>query len=442
MKLFYALIILITFQNCSFDNKTGIWKNEDKITNKEDDLFAEFKTLTSENESFNKIIQLNENLKLTKPVFQNNSDWKDIYFDDSNNLPNFKYNNLNQIVFKSKKITNYNVNNFLLFEENNLITTDKKGNIIIFSIKDDKILNKFNFYKKKYKKIRKLLNIIVENNIIYVSDNLGYVYALDYKNNKILWAKDYKIPFRSNLKILNNKLIASNLNNILYFFNKKNGDTLKLIPTEETVIKNQFINNLSLNDKSLFFLNTYGSLYSVDINTMKINWFVNLNQSIDMNASNLFSGSVIVNNKKDKIVVSSNQYTYIIDLTSGSIIYKKNFISIIKPIIVNDYLFILTNNNLLISMDLNNGNILYSYNVNEKISKFLDIKKKKVLYKDFMLANNQIIIFLKNSYIVKFNLNGNIDEVNKLPTKINSQPMIINNSILYLDSRNKLSIVD
>tara|TARA_X000001036_G_C20642538_1_gene791718 strand:- start:90 stop:1418 length:1329 start_codon:yes stop_codon:yes gene_type:complete len=442
MKLFYALIILITFQNCSFDNKTGIWKNEDKITNKEDDLFAEFKTLTSENESFNKIIQLNENLKLTKPVFQNNSDWKDIYFDDSNNLPNFKYNNLNQIVFKSKKITNYNVNNFLLFEENNLITTDKKGNIIIFSIKDNKILNKFNFYKKKYKKIRKLLNIIVENNIIYVSDNLGYVYALDYKNNKILWAKDYKIPFRSNLKILNNKLIASNLDNILYFFNKKNGDTLKLIPTEETVIKNQFINNLSLNDKSLFFLNTYGSLYSVDINTMKINWFVNLNQSIDMNASNLFSGSVIVNNKKDKIVVSSNQYTYIIDLTSGSIIYKKNFISIIKPIIVNDYLFILTNNNLLISMDLNNGNILYSYNVNEKISKFLDIKKKKVLYKDFMLANNQIIIFLKNSYIVKFNLNGNIDEVNKLPTKINSQPMIINNSILYLDSRNKLSIVD
>jgi len=442
MKLFYALIILITFQNCSFDNKTGIWKNEDKITNKEDDLFAEFKTLTSENESFNKIIQLNENLKLTKPVFQNNSDWKDIYFDNSNNLPNFKYNNLNQIVFKSKKITNHNINNFLLFEENNLITTDKKGNIIIFSIKDDKILNKFNFYKKKYKKIKKLLNIIVENNIIYVSDNLGYVYALDYKNNKILWAKDYKIPFRSNLKILNNKLIASNLNNILYFFNKKNGDTLKLIPTEETIIKNQFINNLSLNDKSLFFLNTYGSLYSIDIKTMKINWFVNLNQSIDMNASNLFSGSVIVSNKKDKIVVSSNQYTYIIDSTSGSIIYKKNFIPIVKPIIVNDYLFILTNNNLLISMDLNNGNILYSYNVNEKISKFLDIKKKKVLYKDFMLANNQIIIFLKNSYIVKFNLNGNIDEVNKLPTKINSQPMIINNSILYLDSRNKLSIVD
>ena len=159
-------------------------------------------------------------------------------------------------------------------------------------------------------------------------------------------------------------------------------------------------------------------------------------------SSNLFSGSVIVNNKKDKIVVSSNQYTYIIDLKSGSIIYKKNFIPIIKPIIVNEYLFTLTNNNLLICMNLSNGNILYSYNVNEKISQFLDIKRKKVLYKDFMIANNQIIIFLKNSYVVKFNLNGNIDEVNKLPTKINSNPIIIDNSILYLDSKNKISIVD
>ena len=32
MKFFYALIILILFQNCSFDNKTGIWKNDNIIS--------------------------------------------------------------------------------------------------------------------------------------------------------------------------------------------------------------------------------------------------------------------------------------------------------------------------------------------------------------------------------------------------------------------------
>ena len=60
---------------------------------------------------------------------------------------------------------------------------------------------KFNFYKKKYKKIKKKLNFIIENGIIYVSDNIGYLYAFNYKTKKFLWAKNYKIPFRSNIKL-------------------------------------------------------------------------------------------------------------------------------------------------------------------------------------------------------------------------------------------------
>ena len=64
-----------------------------------------------------------------------------------------------------------------------------KGNIIVFSINENKILNKYNFYKKKYKKLEKSLNLIVEKDIIYVSDNLGYFYAFNYRKNSIIWAK-------------------------------------------------------------------------------------------------------------------------------------------------------------------------------------------------------------------------------------------------------------
>ena len=32
--------------------------------------------------------------------------------------------------------------------------------------------------------------------------------------------------------------------------------------------------------------------------------------------------------------------------------------------------FLITKNNLLISMDLNNGKIIYSYDINKKISEF------------------------------------------------------------------------
>ena len=53
--------------------------------------------------------------------------------------------------------------------------SDFKGNIIFFSLDESKILDKFNFYKKKYKNLKKTINMIVEENIIYVSDNFGYL---------------------------------------------------------------------------------------------------------------------------------------------------------------------------------------------------------------------------------------------------------------------------
>ena len=61
------------------------------------------------------------------------------------------------------------------------------------------------------------MNIIVEDGVVYISDNLGYLYALDYVQGNILWAKNYKVPFRSNLKISGEKIIVSNQNNKTFF---------------------------------------------------------------------------------------------------------------------------------------------------------------------------------------------------------------------------------
>ena len=441
MKLFYCLIILVLFQNCSFDKKSGIWKNENAIPDVDKDYLKELETLSSSNKLFDKIIPVDGNFKFKLTSVVDNFDWNDIFFKKNNNLQNFKYNDLNRILFKSKKLSRHSTSNFIMFEDGNVILSDFIGNIIVFSINQKKIITKFNFYKKKHKKINKLLNFIVENNTIYVSDNLGYLYALDYRNNKILWAKNYKVPFRSNLKLFKNKLIASNLNNSLFFFDKNNGNNLKLIPTEETIVKNQFKNNLSLDEKTLFFLNTYGSLYSIDNESMRINWFINLNQSLDLNPSNLFLGHPIINENKS-IIVSSNQFTYIVNKLNGSIKYKKNFSSQIKPIMLNNYLFLITKNNLLIAMDIQKGEIIYSTDINQSVAEYLNIKKKKVKFKNLMISNNKILIFLENSYVIKFSIMGNIEQVYKLPTKINSFPIFINSSMVFLNKKNKVSIID
>ena len=164
----------------------------------------------------------------------------------------------------------------------------------------------------------------------------------------------------------------------MYFFDKKNGELLKFIPTEETIIKNQFINNLSVTgEKNLLFLNTYGSLYSIDVRTMKIIWFINLNRSTDINPSNLFMSNEIVN-YSDKILITSSDNFFIINKKMDQLKKKFSFSSLIKPIINENYVFLITKNNFLILLDLNTNKILYSSDIDNQISNFLDIKKKKV----------------------------------------------------------------
>ena len=92
---------------------------------------------------------------------------------------------------------------------------------------------------------------------------------------------------------------------------------------------------------------------------MKINWFINLNQSTDINPSNLFDSVEIVSNKS-KVLISSTNKTFIIDSKLGLIIDKFNFSPLFKPIINKNYVFLITKNNLLISIDLNTSKILYS----------------------------------------------------------------------------------
>ncbi len=444
MKLLYSLIVLLFLNSCSFDNKTGIWKNNSEILVKEDNnenILKDFKTLSISNELFNKEIPLNNKFKFRLSPATNNLEWNDVFFQYNNSSRNFKFSDLNKLIHKSKKLSRHKTNNNILYKNNFLIATDVKGSIILFSIKENNVIQKFNFYKKKYKDIEKILNIIVEKNIIFISDNIGYLYAYDFKKKKILWANNFKIPFSSNLKIAGNKLLLSNQNNSIFFVDKLTGEILKMIPTEEISLKNQFSNSLSLNKEKnlLFFLNTYGSLYSIEIKSMSINWFINLNQSTNISPSSLFFSNQIVNDRK-RIIISSNESLYLVDADSGSILKKYNFAVKIKPLIIDGYFFLITKNNLLICVGLKSGEIIYSYNINNELSKFLNIKKKKVEFRNMFILSNNIYVFLNDTYFIKYDIKGRFKDFKKLPSKIQSRPIVIDNFILYLNNKNKIFV--
>ena len=64
------------------------------------------------------------------------------------------------------------------------------------------------------------------------------------------------------------------------------------------------------------------------------------------------------------------------------------------------------------------GKVIYSYNINQKIAEFLEIKEKKANLKSIMMANDKIMILLKNSYFLEININGNLENVFKFKMKL------------------------
>lgn len=436
-SLLTSLFFLIIFQGCSFDNKSGIWKNNDNTVIKKVNVFDDFEKLYTEEKNFNLLVNpkstLNINLSNPKKVTL----WNDEFYRSSNNSENFFYTELNQVIFKGKRLVSGKINEKFLFDGSNIILADSRGNIIVYSVELNEIIYNFNFYKKKFKKIKKKLNIIVKDQTIYVSDNIGYLYALDYYNKKILWAKNFKIPFRSNLKIAANKIILADQDNTLYILDKSTGEKIKTFPTEQITLKNNFQNSISTDKKLIFYLNTYGSLYSIDIKRNKVEWFVNLNASLNLNTTSLFNANPIILHQ-EKVIVSTYPYLYILDANNGSIIFKKPINSTIKPIASGENLFLLTNDYLLICLNINNGKIEYSININKEVARFLDTKERLLSVKSLQILNGNLYFFLNNSFSVSFSPNGLIQSVNRFKPKINSYPIFVNGNILYINKKNQL----
>ena len=133
------------------------------------------------------------------------------------------------------------------------------------------------------------------------------------------------MPFKSNLKIFKNKLIWVYQKNNLFYFNKFNGDILGSIPTEEVSLTSNFLNNRTLSKQNTLLVNTYGTVYSINSNTMQLNWFLNLNDSSSNDASNIFEGTEISYNN-EKLFIATKNFTYIINSKNGLSFIKLIFL--------------------------------------------------------------------------------------------------------------------
>ena len=453
MKRLLLVPFILLASSCSFDNKTGIWNDASDLpinrqtsnTISNSQAGTQYEDIFIKNQIFNeeKIPDENFQIKIDEPIKIFN--WAEQYGISTNNISNFSYSDNKLLLSKSIKLSKNsssknNLKKKIIFYKDNLISYDHKGRIFVYSMSLNKKILFFDFYKKKLKKFNKELSFIVNKNILYISDNLGYLYALNLDNKSIVWAKNYGIPFRSNLKITDGQLFLANQDNVIYSINPATGDKIWEFATAITSLKSSFENNFALDQLNniLFFLNTSGELYSINFKSQKVNWVLNFkNFSLNKDTQVFLSQPIVVKNNNFIITTEKNILSY--DKLTALRNWSFPAESTLKPIVTSNYTFVVLKNNLLVCLDNSSGNVVWSKNIfsnaleNKIVNKFATVV-------DFKLVNNEINIYSTNGYLLSFKAtNGNLNYSGRLNKKgILSEIFFLNDYMLFVDNRNRL----
>ena len=144
-KIFFFFLwlpIFFIFSSCSFDNKSGIWINKEvkKISKNKNQNFKSYK---SDNINFVESEIENTNFEFKKSKRIQNKSWKENNYDLDNNFINHSLKNEFQKIYKTKKISKHKINHNILVNNNFVILANISGDIIVYSLKENK--NEANF---------------------------------------------------------------------------------------------------------------------------------------------------------------------------------------------------------------------------------------------------------------------------------------------------------
>ncbi len=417
-KFFLYFFILTVLSNCSIGKKDIV--EED---NKAIDIFKKDDPIKKELNT-NLIIHLK---KLTKgePFLRN----------DTNNIGNINFET------NFKKIDSYKFSTIDQYEftQPELIFTDDKGIIFfdgkgaIFKINEDlKKIWKVNHYSKKEKKLEPILYFAQNGQNLIVTDTLSKLYSLNLINGDMIWSKDSFSPFNSNIKIFEDRFMAVDFDNVIRCFSIKDGKELWKFETENSFIKSQKKLSLVLKNNIIYFVNSLGDITALNVNDGSLVWQTPTQSSvIFQNAFSLENSDLVYAN--NSIYFSNNRNElFSIEARSGVVKWKQTVNSNLRPIIIENLIFSVSEEGYLFVIEDQSGNIVRATNA---LSDIKD-KKNRVKPSGFIIAKNKIYLSLNNGRLLLIDIaTGKQENIFKLHGSKISEPYIFNGNMYLIKNK-------
>ena len=418
-KLIVILIVLFFLNNCSFNENSRIWKNEENKSETDKKIIKVF------SESDVTVAEFNQDLKLDLSSIKIINKKKD----NQNNLglQNYK-GNLEKIgSFKFSKLDELNQLDFEpIFLKNGIIFFDKKGSIIRYD-NNYKVIWKKNHYSKAEKKLKPKLNFLLEGQNLIVADSIAKYYSVNVSNGELNWSKSNKYPFNSNIKKHKDKIFVTDYKNTLRCYKIIDGSECWNLQTEDSfTISNMKYSLIILND-NVIFSNSIGDITAVNVETGLIAWQIPTQSSSIINETYNFKISKLVSDGNSVFFSNNKNQFYSIDLKTGTTNWINKINSNIKPILIGNLIFTISNEGYLYLIDKNKGNII---RITDLFLNYKDKKRGNIYPIGFVIGDKKLFLTNSDGKIIIAGIeDGKIIKIEKVSGGLVSEPFIFNNNL-------------
>ena len=425
-KKYLYFIIFLFLLECSLNSNSKFWTKEKKIlVDKSTSIILlgdKKKSLNEFNQDFN--ISIPKNLKRQVDQQLNNDGY--IKF-DANLEKVSKYN--------FRKISSFsNFEPEILIDKNHLFYFDSIGTIIKFDINSN-IVWKKNYYSKQDKKLQPILFFKTSREDLFVVDSVANYYVIDKNTGKLKWKKKHSSSFNSQIKTFQNKALVIDMENQLRCFSIDTGDLIWSVKTQQSLLRSQKKQSLIIKGDKVYFNNSIGDVTAVNISNGKIIWQTPTQSNVSLGSTFFLKSSDIISDNKSIFISNNNNQFFSIDLLTGTINWKQDFNSELRPTIIGDFLVTVSDDGLLIIMNKESGQII---RINDLYKNIKEKKKKKYQPIGFLVGTHNIYLSTNNGRILVANFKkGKIEKIIKLDDNKLQRPVYFNKS-LYIAKDNSI----
>ncbi len=412
-KAIKYIIILFFLSNCSFYNKNKV-KDENQI-----DIFKKIQPIKKE---FNQQLKIKKFSLFKQKSFINNN---------TNNNGNVDFTtNFKKISnYKITKIKKFNSNQPELFFTNdeNIVFFNGKGTIFKLS-SDLKEIWKINNYNKKEKKLNPILYFAQIDKKLIINDNLSKMYSINLDDGKVVWSKYGSSSFNSNIKVFNDKFLTVDFDNVIRAISSKDGKEIWNFKTENSFIKSQKKLSIILKDEIVFFINNLGDVTALDVNNGSLVWQTPTQSNlIYQNAFSLENSDLVFENNTIYFSNNKNEF-FSIDARNGIIKWTQSINSSLRPSIIENLIFSVSNEGYLFVIDDKTGNILRITDILKNFKNRDQIKPT-----GFIHGKHKLFVSLSNGRLLTIDSStGALEEINKIHVSKISRPFVFKNSMFLI----------